>query len=189
MVGTKLLLQVCKDHCALHTTFHLAVVQPCRGWFTAPLGCAKALAWTAYCLLCAAIFLAAAVVCCSIKPPLPASLSVCFNGPYSFSVCLCAVLPYFDRCGNIAAILELDEHLNKNFKVRPAQMCYSYGCYCVLSCHMLLTCKSKALHSGGHCAVQSSCPVFLLWAGLNSITACEVAHGSCVRGESGGRAG
>jgi hypothetical protein len=32
------------------------------------------------------------------------------------------------RCGNIAAILELDEHLNKNFKVSRPACAVSYDC-------------------------------------------------------------
>lgn len=38
-------------------------------------------------------------------------------------VCVVYVMPHPHRCGNIAAILELDEHLNKNFKVRQT------GCF------------------------------------------------------------
>ena len=44
------------------------------------------------------------------------------------------------RCGNVAAILELDENLNKNYKIFEAapQVCpHPYSCVRVLTCNTL----------------------------------------------------
>lgn len=45
----------------------------------------------------------------------------------------CALSCFLDRCGNVAAILELDENLNKNFGIFEAapQVCW----VCIARCH------------------------------------------------------